>query len=260
MKKNLSCEWKTGHIFWSCFCSQVQFSIWCYILKLTKGLNFERAQYCLISNASVFLENLCKPEPVGGALFYGNSSKFLFSNPPGLALFHIACKKFSIWSKNQIFWVRARNFFKNQVAQSIKQTQGYKLSLMIFLIFFPLFYQEMPKYGSKHGFWTWKQQLLTSKCLETKIHPTSPRHLSSKRDIAIFYLLIIMKGWSYCECVFVWLTFRQFVKHCFWCFSKHFWVRSKNVSFCKLGVSVLFCFSTVGFKSFFEHVCIQWYY
>ena len=166
----------------------------------------------------------------------------MFSNPPGLALFHIACKKFSIWSKNQIFWVRARNFFKNQVAQSIKQTQGYKLSLMIFLIFFPLFYQEMPKYGSKHGFWTWKQQLLTSKCLETKIHPTSPRHLSSKRDIAIFYLLIIMKGWSYCECVFVWLTFRQFVKHCFWCFSKHFWVRSKNVSFCKLGVSVLFCF------------------
>ena len=127
-------------------------------LKLTKGLNFERAQYCLISNASVFLENLCKPEPVGGALFYGNSSKFLFSNPPGLALFHIACKKFSIWSKNQIFWVRARNFFKNQVAQSIKQTQGYKLSLMIFLIFFPLFYQEMPIYGPKNGFWGSKQQ------------------------------------------------------------------------------------------------------
>ena len=98
---------------------------------------------------------------------------------------------------------------------------------MIFLFFFPLFYQEMLKYGSKHGFWTWKQQLLTSKCLETKIHPTSPRHLSSKRDIAIFYLLIIMKGWSYCECVFVWLTFRQFVKHCFWCFSKHFWVTGK---------------------------------
>ena len=92
---------------WSCFCSQVQFSIWCCILKLTKWLYFERAQYCLISNASVFLENLCKPEPVGGALFYGNSSKFLFSNPPGLALFHIACKKFSIWSKNQIFWFTA---------------------------------------------------------------------------------------------------------------------------------------------------------
>ena len=88
---------------WSCFCSQVQFSIWCYILKFTKGLNFERVQYCLISNASVFLENLCKPELVGGALFYMVSlPNFLFSNPPGLALFHIACKKFSIWSKNQI--------------------------------------------------------------------------------------------------------------------------------------------------------------
>ena len=112
MKKNLSCEWKKRLEHWSCFCSQVQFSIWCCILKLTKWLNIERAQYCLISNASVFLENLRKPEPLGGALFYSNSSKFLFSNPPGLALFHIACKKFSIWSQNQFFWVRLRNFFK----------------------------------------------------------------------------------------------------------------------------------------------------
>ena len=44
----------------------------------------------------------------------------------------------------------------------------------------------------------------------------------------------------YCPCVFVWLTFGQFVKHCFCCFSKHFWVTGKNVSFYKLGVSVLF--------------------
>ena len=31
----------------------------------------------------------------------------------------------------------------------------------------------------------------------------------------------------YCPCVFVWLTFGQFVKHCFCCFSKHFWVTGK---------------------------------
>ena len=81
MNKNLSCEWKKRLDHWSCFCSQVQFSIWCCILKqLTKWLNFERTQYCLISNTSVFLENSCKPDPPGGALFYGNSTKFSFFN------------------------------------------------------------------------------------------------------------------------------------------------------------------------------------
>ena len=125
------------------------------------------------------------------------------------------------------FWVWTRNFFWNQVAQSIKQTQGYKLSLLIFLIFFPLFYQEMPIYGPKNGFWGSKQQWWTTKSNETKIHPTSPRHLYSKKDIGIFYFLIIIKGCLYRTGVFVWLTFGQFVKHCFWCFSKHFWVTGK---------------------------------
>ena len=112
MNKNLSCEWKKMLDHWSCFCSQVQFSIWYCILKqLPKWLNFERTQYCLISNTSVFLENSCRPDPPGGALFYGNSTKFLFFNPAGFPVFHTACKKFSIWSKNQIFGFEPEIFF-----------------------------------------------------------------------------------------------------------------------------------------------------
>ena len=156
-----------------------------------------------------------------------NFFRFLLSKSDGFLIFNGASQKFAIFSENLDFWVPPRNFSSNQGGQSIRQTKGYPTRALIFLVFFPPFYQEMPKYGSKHGFWTWNQHLWTLKCLETKIHPTSPRHLYSKRDIGIFYFLIIIKGCLYNTCVFVWLTFGQFVKHCFCCFSKHFWVSGK---------------------------------
>ena len=156
-----------------------------------------------------------------------NFFRFLLSKSDGFVIFNGASQKFAIFSENLDFSVPPRNFSSNQGGQSIRQTKGYPTRALIFLVFFPPFYQEMPKYGSKHGFWTWNQQMWTLKCLETKIHPTSPRHLYSKRDIGIFYFLIIIKGCLYNTCVFVWLTFGQFVKHCFCCFSKHFWVSGK---------------------------------
>ena len=146
----------------------------------------------------------------------------MLSKPHGFVIFRYACKKFAIFSENSDFPVWPRNFFSNEGGQSIRQTKGYTTRALIFLIFFPLLYQEIPKYGPKHGFWSWKQQMWTLKWHETKIHPTSPRHLSLKRDIGIFYFLIIIKGCLYCTCVFVWLTFGQFLKLDFWCFSKNF--------------------------------------
>ena len=156
-----------------------------------------------------------------------NFFKFLLSKSAGFVIFPYARQKFAIFSENLDFPVWPRNFSSNQGGQSIRRTKGYTTRALIFLLFFPPFYQEMPIYGSKHGFWSRNQLLWTVKCLETKIHPTSPRQLYSKRDIGIFYFLIIIKGCLYRTGVFVWLTFGQFVKHCFWCFSKHFWVTGK---------------------------------
>ena len=170
-----------------------------------------------------------------------NFFRFLLSKSDGFVIFNGASQKFAIFSENLDFSVPPRNFSSNQGGQSIRQTKGYPTRALIFFEFFPPFYQEMPKYGSKHCFWSRKQQMWTLKCLETKIHPTSPRHLYSKRDIGIFYFLIIIKGCPYSTCVFVWLTFGQFVKHCFCCFQNIFGSQA-NVWFCKLGVSVLFCF------------------
>ena len=93
--------------------------------------------------------------------------------------------------------------------------------------FFSTFLPRNAHIWPKKRFLRFKQQWWTTKSNETKIHPTSPRHLYSKKDIGIFYFLIIIKGCLYRTGVFVWLTFGQFVKHCFWCFSKHFWVTGK---------------------------------
>ena len=164
---------------WSCFCSQVQFSIWCCILKLTKGLNFERAQYCLISNASVFLENLCKPELLGGALFYGNSSKFLFSNPPGLALFHIACKKFSIWSKNLILGFHPEIFYQIKVVSRSARPRATQPGYWYFWFFFHFSTKKCPNMAQNTVFGPennscWSQNALKLKSI---LHPlvTYPR-------------------------------------------------------------------------------------
>eukprot|EP00493_Phyllostaurus_siculus_P009333 UN09450 len=40
----------------------------------------------------------------------------------------------------------------------------------------------------------------------------------------------------YCPCVFVWLTFGQFVKHCFCCFSKTFLGHRQMYDFVRLVV------------------------
>ena len=171
-----------------------------------------------------------------------NFFRFLLSKSDGFVIFNGASQKFAIFSENLDFSVPPRNFSSNQGGQSIRQTKGYPTRALIFFEFFPPFYQEMPKYGSKHGFWSRKQQMWTLKCLETKIHPTSPRHLYSKRDIGIFYFLIIIKGCLQYVCVcLLGLLLDSLWSIVFVVFQKIFGSQA-NVCFCKLGVSVLFCF------------------
>ena len=81
-----------------------------------------------------------------------NFFKFLFSKSDGFVIFKGASQKFAIFSKNSDFPAGPRNFSSNQGGQSIRQTKGYTTRALIFLILFPLLYQEISKYGPKHGF------------------------------------------------------------------------------------------------------------
>ena len=171
-----------------------------------------------------------------------NFFRFLLSKSDGFVIFNGASQKFVIFSENLDFWVPPRNFSSNQGGQSIRQTKGYPTRALIFLKFFPPFYQEMPKYGSKHGFWTWNQHLWTLKCLETKIHPTSPRHLYSKRDIGIFYFLIIIKGCLYIVLVCLFGSLLDSLWSIVFVVFQNIFGSQANVWFCTLGGSVLFCF------------------
>ena len=171
-----------------------------------------------------------------------NFFRFLLSKSDGFVIFNGASQKFAIFSENLDFSVPPRNFSSNQGGQSIRQTKGYPTRALIFLFFFPPFYQEMPKYGSKHGFWTWNQHLWTLKCLETKIHPTSPRHLYSKRDIGIFYFLIIIKGCLYIVRVCLFGLLLDSLWSIVFVVFQNIFGSQANLWFCKLGVSVLFCF------------------
>ena len=171
-----------------------------------------------------------------------NFFRFLLSKSDGFVIFNGASQKFAIFSENLDFSVPPRNFSSNQGGQSIRQTKGYPTRVLIFLLFFPPFYQEMPKYGSKHGFWTWNQQMWTLKCLETKIHPTSPRHLYSKRDIGIFYFLIIIKGCLYIVLVCLFGSLLDSLWSIVFVVFQNIFGSQANVWFCTLGGWVLFCF------------------
>ena len=190
-----------------------------------------------------------------------NFFRFLLSKSDGFLIFNGASQKFAIFSENLDFWVPPRNFSSNQGGQSIRQTKGYPTRALIFSLFFPPFYQEMPIYGSKHGFWTWNQHLWTLKCLETKIHPTSPRHLYSKRDIGIFYFLIIIKGCLYNTCVCVCLVYFWTVcEALFLLFFKTFLGHRQIYDFVSLVFRFCSVFSIVGLISLFEHAFIEWYH
>ena len=113
LKKNLSCEWKKKARALKLFLqsSSVQ-DLMLYFEAAYKGIEFWTCSVLFDFKCISFSWKFMQAGTTWWNFIYGNSSKFLFSNLPGLALFYIACKKFSIWSKNQIFGFDPEIFYQ----------------------------------------------------------------------------------------------------------------------------------------------------